>query len=350
MSHTIPAHQKSAPDILDSLSIYLTKYNEDLMRWINDRTWYHLHDVPESFQAVNILLPRLVPAEECWYRPSNGDRRLPTFLEAWNACFDTITGTLPNQPGSYHVYDMYEQPSSQIGTVMAQLRPQPEEMDQLQVNPMIAVNLQLNIPDYEFRVPAALQRELQFNFTSINFAANATPSYAFVDLHIDRGMDAVSCIGACRKVWFMWPPTEHNLSEMRRVDCQRNFHMLRSQLDNGVVVETDSTMALHIPAGWLHATFTVEGGFLGGITAVTAEAIPLISFWVEVELETRGDDIRGNLDIYTRALEEALCSQNKDVVRAALEGWKQLQPRLMEHLESNSTRSENECGAAENLH
>ena len=190
---------------------------------------------------------------------------------------------------------------------MAQLCPQLEEMEELQRNPVIATNLRLTILDYEVQVPARLQRELQFNSDRITFEVNATPSYAFMDLHIDRGMDAISsCIGGCRKVWLMWPPTQQNLTEMRRLDCQRNFRMLRSQLDNGIIVETsDNTMVLHIPAGWVHATFTIKGGFLGGITAVTAESIRLISSWMQVELEHGSDDLQGNLDIYINALEEA---------------------------------------------
>lgn len=93
------------------------------MRWIGNRIWYYIHNVPESVRASNIHLPLLIPADECCYRPFNGDRRLPTFSEEWNACFGIITGTPPTQPGSYYVYDMYEQPSPQIGTVMGQLRP-----------------------------------------------------------------------------------------------------------------------------------------------------------------------------------------------------------------------------------
>ena len=123
--------------------------------------------------------------------------------------------------------------------------------------------------------------------------------------------------------------------EVRRLDCQRNFQMLRSQLDNDIIVETDNTMALHLPVGWLHATSRVDS--LGGITAVTAESIRLISSWIQVELESGSDDLQGNLDIYINELEETLYSRKEDVVQDALEGWKQLQSRLRELVDHKAT-------------
>lgn len=85
-------------------------------------------------------------------------------------------------------------------------------------------------------------------------------------------------------------------------------------------------MALNIPARWLHATFTVKGGFLAGISTVTAEAIGLMSNRMKFEL--KGEE-GGNLEIYIRALHVALSSPKEHVLDDALVGWKQLQPQLM---------------------
>lgn len=104
--------------------------------------------------------------------------------------------------------------------------------------------------------------------------------------------------------------------------------MVRSELNNGIIVETDSAMALHIPSGWLQATFTVRGGFLAGVTVVTAESIRIISLIMQTELAKDIDDLQGNLSIYLRALEVTLSSCNEDVIQGALEGWIQLESRL----------------------
>lgn len=122
----------------------------------------------------------------------------------------------------------------------------------------------------------------------------------------------------------MKEPSEQNLDEVQ----EHSLRILKAQLEHGLIVETDDTMALHIPAGWLHATFTVTGGFLAGISTVTAEAIGLISKWMKFELESEKGDFQGNIEIYVRALEVALSSSKDSVLHDALEGWKQLQPQL----------------------
>ena len=114
----------------------------------------------------------------------------------------------------------------------------------------------------------------------------------------------------------MWPLTESNLAEMRRVDHQCNCQMIRSQLNNGLICETDSTTTIHIPTGWLHVTFTVGGsGFVAGITIVAAESIRFTSSWMQVKLKRGSDDPQGNLDVYYYVLEVALESRNEDVIR-----------------------------------
>ena len=48
--------------------------------------------------------------------------------------------TGPNET-SYSVYDSYDQQSANISTLMAQVRAQPDELRQLQANPMVTLAL-----------------------------------------------------------------------------------------------------------------------------------------------------------------------------------------------------------------
>lgn len=120
------AHQKSVIDIMRSLKTHKTDHNKELMTWISQKSWHHINEVPESVRASwPGIFPRLIPADECWLSPSNGgDKRLPTYTDVWKASFRIIMKNAPNRPGSYHVQDISERPSTEIATVMAHLRPE----------------------------------------------------------------------------------------------------------------------------------------------------------------------------------------------------------------------------------
>lgn len=108
-----------------------------------------------------------------------------------------------NGSESNQIYDMDECPSSKWATVLAQIRPQPEELEALQRNPLVALNICSPLENYEFRVPPVLERAFHIHSESLTFGLNAVPAYALVDLHIDRGLDAISACIDARKLWFL---------------------------------------------------------------------------------------------------------------------------------------------------
>ncbi|KAJ5394680.1 hypothetical protein N7509_006467 [Penicillium cosmopolitanum] len=110
------------------------------------------------------------------------------------------------------------------------------------------------IDDLGLRVPHSVCKFFE-PFHESNEQANLTPRYSFVDLHVDYGADGLSVpIGDCRKIWLLYPPTIHNLMAMKAVDGQRGrLVRLVQQLEGCVVVETNSSHAIHIPAASLHA-------------------------------------------------------------------------------------------------
>ncbi|KAJ5161028.1 hypothetical protein N7492_006420 [Penicillium capsulatum] len=134
------------------------------------------------------------------------------------------------------------------------------------------------VDDLGFRVPPDICRLFE-PFSESNNQVNLTPKYSFVDLHIDYGADGLSIpVGDCRKIWLLWPPTSSNLRALKTVDGQRGrLARLAPQLEGCVVVETTSAQAIHIPAASLHATFTLQGGFLVARDFTTSRSLMAIS-------------------------------------------------------------------------
>lgn len=65
---------------------------------------------------------------------------------------------------------------------------------------------------------------------------------------------------------------------MKTVDGQRGrLARLAPQLEGCLVVETTSAQAIHIPAASLHATFTLQGGFLVARDFTTSRSLMAIS-------------------------------------------------------------------------
>lgn len=70
-------------------------------------------------------------------------------------------------------------------------------------------------------------------------------------------------LGQTMKIWLLFPPTDHNLSLMKQAEGQRaKLARIGPQLEGGMVFRTDSTQALYLPIGTLHAVITTQGGFL----------------------------------------------------------------------------------------
>jgi hypothetical protein len=74
---------------------------------------------------------------------------------------------------------------------------------------------------------------------------------------------------------------------MKMVDGQRG-KLLRilDRLEAGILVETTAAQALYIPAGCIHATFTMEGGYLIANNFTTSKSINAISAFIAAGLDT----------------------------------------------------------------
>ncbi|EED14478.1 hypothetical protein TSTA_106880 [Talaromyces stipitatus ATCC 10500] len=155
-----------------------------------------------------------------------------------------------------------------------------------------------------------------------NIQVNMTPKFSFVDLHIDYGADGLSTlVGDCRKIWLLYPPSEANLRAMKMVDSQRAKLMrIMHQLEGGVIVPTTASHAIYIPAGCIHATFTLQGGFLVAKDFTSSESLTAIASYLLHKLDqTLPSEARSVCyDWFERCLDVCLSSGKLDT---ALEAW-----------------------------
>lgn len=88
-------------------------------------------------------------------------------------------------------------------------------------------------------------------------------------------MDGTSTtIDECEKIWLLFPGTTRNLSLMKGEDgLQAKLARIGGLLEGGAIVRTTSSDALYIPAGCIHAVFTIRGGFLAAVECTTARSV-----------------------------------------------------------------------------
>jgi hypothetical protein len=125
---------------------------------------------------------------------------------------------------------------------------------------------------------------------------NVTPRYSFTDLHTDRGLDTIAFQVGGRKIWLLYEPDPpitagnkvlerqssyynawaHRVQEATRGDeslAPSLLEQLGPSMRRPYIAITEGQQGLYIPAGWKHAVFTVESGYLGGYSFYTHDHI-----------------------------------------------------------------------------
>lgn len=142
-------------------------------------------------------------------------------------------------------------------------------------------------------------------------------------------MDGLSlCMHKSRKLWFLFPPTDHNLKLMK-IELGQNAKLWRvgARMEGGVVCETTDKEAIYLPAGCIHAVFTLDGGFLVSLDFTTRDSVSVFGRYLAQDLHLAMDEEsqRNCLFSYIESLEVALHNQR---AVAAVESWLKLEPRL----------------------
>ena len=239
-----------------------------------------------------------------------------------------------------------EETGAPIGRAFLQLHvPDP-------ANPIMALNVRPSFAP-KFHVPFSLRSKLHTNHENTQFDCNITPKYSFVDIHIDRGTDGIShAMHGCSKFFFLYPPTSNNLEHYKAL-INHDCIISRANFEHGIAAYVDHASAIYLPAGWLHATVTLSGGFLTGITFLAAESIHITSACFAIEIATRPAEFGQNSDLYLTALSLALQS-NQDVVQQdAIREWIALRGKLMvlfvEHKKDKTQKSKDKEKTTKNL-
>jgi hypothetical protein len=123
---------------------------------------------------------------------------------------------------------------------------------------------------------------------------NVTPRYSFTDLHTDRGLDTVAFQVGGRKIWLLYEPEPPITAEskvrqsayfeawaLRFQDASSGglsnpasfLEQLGPSMRRPYIAVTEGQQALFIPAGWKHAVFTLQTGYLGGYSFSTHEHV-----------------------------------------------------------------------------
>ena len=146
-------------------------------------------------------------------------------------------------------------------------------------------------------------------------------SGALVDLHIDGGRAGFSALlQDCRKVWFLAPMTDRNGEIFASMKSSSRLLENLSSLEGCVVTMTTSDEVLYLPAGCLHATVTLERGYLTAIGFMTASAVRTAFKTFRVLLKVDEDEhLAEDLSNFCHIIQSAL--KSKEEQERAAEEW-----------------------------
>jgi hypothetical protein len=149
--------------------------------------------------------------------------------------------------------------------------------------PHFVQNITVKTLSEHVQVPGMLRNDIN-TLAQAEAHANFGPTGCSVDLHVgrpnesprtefitngatDHGMHVLSTtFDNCMKLWVTYPPTSSNLDLFYAVSAQeQKLKRLASKLEGGIYALTTGGTTIHLPPGWLHATFNIRGGFLVGI-------------------------------------------------------------------------------------
>jgi hypothetical protein len=115
---------------------------------------------------------------------------------------------------------------------------------------------------------------------------------------------------------------------MRSVNGQMSrLKQLATFLEGGQIVRTTSSEAIYLPAGWIHAVFTITGGFLVSMEFTTRDSIEAFSRYLKFNLDA-SLDTESQIhcyDYYLDCLNVAL-TNGRDII--ALQSWVSIENRL----------------------
>ncbi len=113
--------------------------------------------------------------------------------------------------------------------------------------------------------------------------------------------------------------------------------VIGGQLEGGLITTTGpDTAGIFLPSGTIHATYTLTGGFLCGVTCATAKAVIVVTDCVARELarpaaKGNSSDKQDALSVYNKCLECVFASRQDDLIDQACTAWISHQELFLEN-------------------
>ncbi|PGG96242.1 hypothetical protein AJ80_09856 [Polytolypa hystricis UAMH7299] len=204
--------------------------------------------------------------------------------------------------------------------------------------------------------PSSIRSRMHLAADEFLISANLAPAGAYVDLHIDQNRHGLSqTVDACKKIWLLYPPTKDNLEAFSATAGEEGrLTKCSDKLQDGYIVETDPSNILHIPPGWLHATFTTLSGILIGINFAALETLEFMGFSLSIHLQYFEQDCVGieeDLEVYVDCMKDCLERKHPHHLEIIIKSWvaiccsvQQISPvsegrRLLEYWEQRGLQS-----------
>jgi hypothetical protein len=137
-------------------------------------------------------------------------------------------------------------------------------------------------------------------------------------------------LGACRKVWIVFPPSKKNLALLAKQEGRKaKVRRIGQQLEGGVIFETTSAEAVYLPVGCIHAVFTTVGGFLNALDFTTPDSIKTYPALFEANVDRRNHSFEvACLKYFLESVDLGLDGQQEEDAIAA---WVEAGDRVREH-------------------
>lgn len=316
-----PQHTDSLRHLYQSLrtrSWSLVEYDLERCRSVSSIDW-KLEALPEDLDDYSLGWPVLIPAQCCW---TNG--RSPSTKELLEFCESD-----PTAKSAVIEYNGQCAKDKTMQDVLRQLCSPPPQQTLVAHNIPLEDFATMNAETIPFK---HLRPRVE---NDIDYSMNVTPANTVVDIHVDQGTCGLS-IGMgrptddpkvqVRKIWFLWPPTRNNLKTyeyLRGSVREKGPCLPRSQeLENGLIADIGIDAAILLPPGWLHATVTTNGGFLGGITFNVPSVIAIASKMLAIDLNLSMSSFLLRMPQYCDALREARHAEiGSYASQAAVDYW-----------------------------
>lgn len=290
------------------------------MNDITNGLWHLFATTANKFKT----LPICTSTTTALWSPSKSS---PVLFES-SACWPT---TVPPTTADVNKYSMSEIRASsprhaQSVQVLSQLqRPNHRPAE---VVFMLGLTPPYLLKNYPFCLPPWLSN--QWTDAEGGVITDAMPKFSYLEVHCDRGLSTVSVsLGTMVNLWLIWPANEHNknLFDLVKDECtcpdRSCMKLIGTQLTDGIIVITDHTQALYQPSGYLSLVYTIDGGYLTGMSFSGREDLPSFVDCVERELKAGTDveDLKSTLWFLLSTLERSLLSPDTSVVYSTASLW-----------------------------